>query len=209
MRNESIVDGNFGDIMRLILGSQSPRRKEILSFFAIPFVQIPSAFDENSVPFRGNPSEYAEELSLKKAQELAGPFSNDVILTADTVVYFKNNIYNKPNDKTEAFEMLKTLSGQWHQVFTAVTILKKDLCVCGFEETKILFHPLTDEQIRLYHQSCEFLDKAGAYAIQQAGSIPIARIEGCYYNVMGLPLNTTRELLLQAGIDLWKHLKPF
>lgn len=195
--------------MRLILGSQSPRRKEILSFFAIPFVQIPSAFDEDSIAFRGNPAQYAEELALKKAQAIARTFPADVILTADTVVYFENNIYNKPKDPEEAFEMLKKLSGQWHHVFTAVTVLKSGVPYSGCEETKILFHSLTDEQIHLYHQSCEFLDKAGAYAIQQAGSIPIARINGCYYNVMGLPINTTKELLYKAGIDLWKHLKPF
>jgi septum formation protein len=195
--------------MRLILGSQSPRRKEILSFFAIPFVQIPSAFDENTVPFCGNPAQYAGELSLKKAQALAQTFPDDVILTADTVVYFEKNIYNKPKDRAEAFDMLKTLSGQWHQVFTAVTVFKSGTAHSGCEETKILFHQLTDEQIRLYHQSCEFLDKAGGYAIQQAGSIPIARIDGCYYNVMGLPINTAKELLFKAGIDLWKHLKPF
>ena len=195
--------------MRLILGSQSPRRKEILSFFAVPFVQIPSAFDESSVPFLGNPVDYVQELSLKKGQTLAQSFPNDILLTADTVVYFQGNIYNKPKNTAEAFEMLKQLSGQWHQVFTAVTISKLGEIFSGIEETKILFHSLTDNQIRLYHQSCDFLDKAGAYAIQQAGSIPIARIDGCYYNVMGLPINTTRELLLKAGIDLWKHLKPF
>ena len=82
--------------MRLILGSQSPRRKEILSFFAIPFVQIPSAFDEDLVVFQGNPSQYAQELSLKKAQELTCRFPSDVILTADTVVYFDERITPAP-----------------------------------------------------------------------------------------------------------------
>ncbi len=195
--------------MRLILGSQSPRRKEILNFFAIPFVQIPSAFNEEIIDFEGDPKQYAQELSTKKAQELAKTFPEDIILTADTVVYFEGNIYNKPKDEIEAHDMLKKLSGHWHQVFTAVTILKPRKLFSGIEETKILFHPLTDEQIHLYHQSCTFLDKAGGYAIQQAGSILIARIDGCYYNVMGLPINTTKELLLKAGIDLWKHLKPF
>lgn len=195
--------------MRFILGSQSPRRKEILSFFAIPFVQIPSAFNEESIEFQGNPQQYAQDLSIKKGQELAKTFPEDTILTADTVVYFEGKIYNKPKDEREAHDMLKKLSGHWHQVFTAVTILKPNDIFMGVEETKILFHPLTDEQIHLYHQSCAFLDKAGGYTIQQAGSIPIARIDGCYYNVMGLPINTTKELLLKAGIDLWKHLKPF
>lgn len=195
--------------MRLILGSQSPRRKEILNFFAIPFVQIPSSFNEESVVFQKDPILYANELSLKKAQALSRRFFDDVILTADTVVYFGEEIYNKPKDEHQAFEMLKMLSGKWHQVFTSVTIMKDKNVYTDVEGTKILFHSVSEEQIRLYLQSCHFLDKAGAYAIQNAGGILVSRIEGCYYNVMGLPINVTKELLLKAGIDLWKHLKPF
>jgi septum formation protein len=195
--------------MRLILGSQSPRRKEILNFFAIPFVQIPSTFDEESVVFQNNPTAYAQEVSFKKGEELSRRFPDDLILTADTIVYFEETVFNKPKDEKEAYAMLKKLSGHWHQVFTAVTVHKQGEVFSGVEETRILFSPLTDEQIHLYHQSCTFLDKAGAYAIQQGGSICIARIEGCYYNVMGLPINTVKELLFKAGIDLWKYLKPF
>jgi septum formation protein len=195
--------------MRLILGSQSPRRKEILSYFAIPFVQIPSAFDEESVPFQGNPSQYAQELSLKKAQVLAHRFPEDVILTADTVVYLDGKIFNKPKDADEAFAMFRCFSGKWQQVFTAVTVQKNKEIYSGFEETKILFHHLNDEQIKLYHCSAPFLDKAGGYAIQGAGSILVSRIDGCYYNVMGLPVNVIKDLLLRVGIDLWKHLKTF
>ena len=192
--------------MRLILGSQSPRRKEILAYFSIPFVQIPSAFDEDSVEFRGHPGQYAQELSLKKAQELAPRFPGDAILTADTVVYLDGKIYNKPKDEQEAFNMLRTFSGNWQQVFTAVTVQKDHATFSAYEETKILFHPLTDEQIRLYHHSSSFLDKAGGYAIQGVGSILVSRIDGCYYNVMGLPVTLVQQLLLKVGIDLWKHL---
>ena len=105
--------------------------------------------------------------------------------------------------------MLKILSGQWHSVLTAVAVRKNGQAISNCEETKILFNPLTDEQIELYHQSCHFLDKAGGYAIQKAGSLIISTIDGCYYNVMGLPINTVRELLLKMGIDLWKHMSPF
>lgn len=194
-------------MIRLILGSQSPRRKEILNFFALPFIQIPSTFDEESIPFSGNPVQYAQELSLGKAKELATRFQNDAILTADTVVFCEGNVYNKPRDEAEAFSMLRTFSGKWHQVITAVTVVKNCQVYSGFEETKILFNPISDAQIRLYLQSCSFLDKAGAYAIQQAGSILISRIDGCYYNVMGLPVNTVKEMLSKIGIDLWQHLK--
>jgi len=195
--------------MRLILGSQSPRRKEILNFFAIPFVQIPSSFDEKNVPFKGDPAQYALELSSKKAQSLAEKFPNDLIISADTVVFFEGNIYNKPRDEAEAFSMLQKFSGKWQQVYTAHTVQKNNEAYSGFEETKILFNPLTDEQIRLYHDKCPSLDKAGAYAIQQGGSILVSKIDGCYYNVMGLSVNTLRELLSKFDIDLWKHLKPF
>ena len=193
--------------MRLILGSQSARRKEILSFFSLPFVQIPSDFDEDLVIFQGNPSQYAQELAFKKSQELMARFPEDLILTADTVVCFEGKIYNKPNNAMDAFCMLRAFAGKWQQVFTAVTVQKLGIFYSGFEETKVLFNPLTDEQIRLYHQSGSFLDKAGGYAIQHSGSILISRIEGCYYNVMGLPVNTLKKLLLEAGIDLWQFLK--
>jgi septum formation protein len=195
--------------MRLILGSQSPRRKEILNYFAIPFVQIPSAFNEESIEFRGNPISYAEQLAKKKAEELAPRFPHDVILTADTVVYLDGKIYNKPKDEQEAFQMLKSFSGKWQSVFTAVTVQQQQAQFSGYAETKILFHPLTDEQIRLYHCSAPFLDKAGGYAIQGAGGILVSRIEGCYYNVMGLPITVMKDLLVKVGIDLWKHLKSF
>jgi septum formation protein len=195
--------------MRLILGSQSPRRKEILSYFTYPFIQIASGFDEESIPYRGDPQEYTMGLSSKKAEALAFRFPKDLILTADTVVYFQGKVYNKPSSREEGFEMLRALAGNWHQVFTGVTLqhgIRKEV---SCEETRILFHPLTDEMIRLYHESCNCLDKAAGYAIQQGGGIIIARIEGCYTNVMGLPINTLNILMDKLGINLWKHLRPF
>lgn len=200
----SILEG-----MRLILGSQSARRKEILSFFDVPFTQVPSAFDEESVPFQNDPVAYANKLSVGKAKELATRFPADIILTADTIVFFNGTVYNKPKHESQAFAMLKSLAGHWHQVFTSVTVLKEGHLWTEVAETKILFHPLTDEQIQRYLQSCHYTDRAGSYAIQQAGGILVARIEGCYYNVMGLPITAAKNLLLKAGIDLWKHLKSF
>jgi septum formation protein len=194
-------------ITPLILGSQSLRRKEILNYFSIPFVQIPSDFDEESIEYTGDPIQYARELSIKKAEALALQYPNDAILTADTVVFFEGTIYNKPKDEAEAFAMLRAFSGKWQQVFTAVTVQKDNQTHSGFEETKLLFNPLTEDQIRLYHSSCPYLDKAGGYAIQQAGSILVSKIEGCYYNVMGLPVNTVNQLLKHIGINLWNHLK--
>lgn len=194
---------------RIVLGSQSPRRKEILSFFTLPFEQVPSHFDEESIAFLGDPVAYAQALSEKKNQELAERFSSDLIVTADTVVYFNGQIFNKPKDLPEAHQMLKTLSGNWHHVYTAVCVRQGHVHLSEVEETKIRLHSLTPEQIELYHAHCSPLDKAAGYAIQQSGSIIVDRIDGCYYNVMGFPVNTLRKLMFQMGIDLWKYLKPF
>ncbi len=195
--------------MQIILGSQSPRRKEILGYFALSFEQVPSHFDENSVLFSGDPIGYPLELARKKSDDLSKRFPSDLIITADTVVYFNGKIYNKPKGLLEAHRMLKELSGNWHHVYTAVSIRQRGLHLSEAEETRIRLHKMTAEQIQHYHAHCSPLDKAAGYAIQQSGSIIVDRIEGCYYNVMGLPVNTLRKLLSQMGINLWEHLKPF
>ncbi|MBS0650517.1 MAG: septum formation protein Maf [Verrucomicrobia bacterium] len=195
--------------MRIILGSQSPRRKEILSYFTLSFEQVPSHFDEDTVLFSGDPIQYALELAQKKSDELSKRFSSDMIITADTVVYFNGKIYNKPKDLEEAHRMMRELSGNWHYVYTAVSIRQGNIHLAETEETKIRLHELTPEQIQHYHSHCSPLDKAAGYAIQKSGSIIVDRIEGCYYNVMGFPVNTLRKLLSQVGIDLWRYLKPF
>ncbi|MBS0606015.1 MAG: septum formation protein Maf [Verrucomicrobia bacterium] len=195
--------------MRIILGSQSPRRKEILSYFTLSFEQVPSHFDEDTVLFSGDPIQYSLELAQKKSDELSKRFSSDMIITADTVVYFNGKIYNKPKDLEEAHRMMRELSGNWHYVYTAVSIRQGNIHLAETEETKIRLHELTPEQIHQYHSHCSPLDKAAGYAIQKSGSIIVDRIEGCYYNVMGFPVNTLRKLLSQMGIDLWRYLKPF
>ncbi len=195
--------------MRIILGSQSPRRKEILSFFSCPFEQIPSHFDEETVLFSGDPAKYALELSQKKSDELAFRFREDIVITADTVVYFQGRIYNKPKDLQEAHKMLTELAGNWHYVYTAVAVQLGSVHLSDVEETRIRLHPMTSEQIHLYHSHCSPMDKAAGYAIQKSGSIIVDRMEGSYYNVMGFPIQTLCKLLKEVGIDLWKYLKPF
>ncbi len=193
--------------MEIILGSGSPRRGEILRFFSVPFQQIASSFDEDSVPFTGDPADYVKTLSRKKAETLAIDHPDKVILTADTTVFCEGVIYNKPKNQEEAVCFLKTLSGKWHSVFTSLSLFHKGKVETKCEETKILFHELTLDQIELYLKHVNFLDKAGSYAIQQSGSLVVKKIDGCYYNVMGLPLNSLKELLLSVGVDLWKHMK--
>jgi septum formation protein len=192
--------------MKLILGSQSPRRKEILSFFSLPFQQVSPHFDEEAVVFKGDPIEYVNTLAKGKLESLAKDFPEQILLTADTVVYREGNIYNKPADEEEAFQILKQLVGNWHSVYTGIAVQYQGKLFQAAEETQVLFNSLTDEQIHTYYHRLPYKDKAGGYSIQQAGSLIVKKIDGCFYNVMGLPINTLRDLLNKAGIDLWAHL---
>lgn len=192
--------------MTLILGSQSPRRKEILNYFSLPFRAIPSSFDETTVLFQGDPVKYASCLSQEKALVLARQFPQNPILTADTIVFQGDQVLNKPENQTRAAEMLRMLSGKWHEVITAVTLSYNNQLYTQHETTRLLFHPLSEEQIVLYHKQDPCLDKAGAYTIQGVGSLLVHTLQGCYYNVLGLPITVTKDLLLYAKIDLWHHL---
>jgi septum formation protein len=193
--------------VELILGSQSPRRKEILNYFLLPFRQVSSSFDEEAIEFQGDPIAYAHLLSKGKGEILFYKFPQNLILTADTIVYREGKIYGKPKDEEEAFLNFKELGGNWHTVYTSLTLRYQETEKQAIEETRVLFNNLTDQQIKMYYKTLPYQDKAGGYTIQGAGSLIVNKIEGCYYNVMGLPLNSLRNLLLQFGIDLWNHLK--
>lgn len=194
-------------MIQIILGSHSPRRKEILGQFGIPFTTAGSNFDEESLPFTGNPEEYASTLSLYKARTLKPLYPKAAILTADTVVYCNEKIYNKPATESEACTMFEELQGRWHSVFTGVSLLFEGREYSQIEETRVLFNPMTPKQIKTYHKTSHWSDKAGGYGVQDGGGILIKKIDGCFYNVMGFPINTVRELLYKIGIDLWDYLK--
>jgi septum formation protein len=191
---------------RLILGSQSPRRKEILSYFSIPFQQVTSSFDEDSIRFHGQPEAYACAIAKGKADALHVKHPQEIILTADTVVFCKGKIYGKPNNESEAFQFFSELVGNWHTVYTGVVVRHGDKEYIKGEATQVLFNDLTSAQIKHYLSHAEWADKAGGYAIQAVGGLIVSRIDGCYYNVMGLPINTVHTLLNQVGIDLWNFI---
>lgn len=191
----------------LILGSNSPRRKEILEFFSIPFTQVSSGFDEDAIPFSQNPEHFAQEIARSKAHSLRSQFPEHILLTADTIVTLDGKYFGKPKNTQEAIEMLSFLSGKKHFVYTALCILHKNKEFLKVEKSAIELHHLSQNQIVNYIQTIPSFDKAGGYAIQKCGSLIVKRIEGCYYNVMGLPIQTLHQLLLQVGIDLWHYIK--
>ncbi|WP_213105859.1 Maf family protein [Candidatus Protochlamydia amoebophila] len=193
--------------MKIILGSQSPRRKEILNFFSLPFEQVSPVFDEETVPFGGNPEHYVLSLSAGKTKSLRYQFPKDILISADTIVYKEGKVFGKPRSKEEAFQNLRELAGHWHSVYTGVNVSNETQVIQQFEETKVLFNSLTDDEIHQYQERIHCADKAGGYMIQGAGSLIIKKLEGCYYNVMGLPINTLRLCLSEIGINLWKYLK--
>lgn len=195
--------------MQIILGSSSERRKIILDFFSLPYIQINSNFDESSIKQDLDPDSYTCVIAQSKAVEIGLKHSDEIILTADTVVFFENEYLLKPKNHEEALEMLKKLSGNWHEVYTGVCVKTPKEIFYKSEKSRILFNKLSAREIDLYHKNFYLVDKAGGYAIQNGGSIVVKKIEGCFYNIMGLPINTTRELLLKAGIDLWNFLKSF
>lgn len=191
----------------LILGSSSPRRKEILGAFNLPFKIAKPPFDEENVLFKGDPKAYIKTLADGKAASLQASFPDAYILTADTVVYHGDKIYNKPQDLKEARSFLYDLVGHTHSVFTGVTLLANEQFHHLAEETKVTFNPLTEGQIHTYLDHMEWRDKAGGYAIQAGGGLLVKKVQGCHYNVIGLPINSVRELLLKVNIELWDFLR--
>jgi septum formation protein len=193
----------------IILGSSSPRRKEILEFFTLPFEQQSPNFDEESVRYDGNPQEYVEQLANEKGKELAKKNHHALIITADTMVVHEQKLLGKPKTEEDARLMLALLSGRWHSVFTAVAVTSDHQSIVFTEETKVLCNTITPHEAHEYLRAHNLYDKAGSYAIQKSGSLLVKEISGCYYNVMGLPVNALRKALLFFNIDLWNHLKPF
>jgi len=185
--------------MNLVLASQSPRRKELLSILGYPFTVVPSSIDET--PIEGeDPETFVVRLAREKGMEVASRVTQSVILSADTVVTVDGEIFGKPGDENDAQRMLRRLSGRDHLVLTAVTLIHqaKQETLEGLDRTRVWFSPLTDEEILDYVRRENVFDKAGAYAIQGYAGLYIPKIEGNYFNVMGLPLPLVHQLLRRA-----------
>lgn len=191
---------------QLILASASPRRKELLEMLGYTFSVQVAATDE-TVSATLPPDQVVRELARRKATAVANGCPSDAaVLGADTVVVLEGRVLGKPRDEAQAADMLRALSGRTHSVFTGWWIWDAAGCdgkrqgIGGAEHTAVHFAPLDDNVIREYVRACHPLDKAGAYGIQERIAAYIPRIEGCYYNVMGLPAAAVAEALRSLGI---------
>ena len=171
----------------VILASKSPRRQELLKLMGIDFRVVLKEVDE-SYPNHLSPAEIAVFISEQKAKAFDEIISNEIVITADTLVCINGQILGKPEDENHAFEILSTLSGNMHEVITAVSLLKDHHIHSFYEVSEVYFKPLAAEQIRYYISTGQPMDKAGAYGIQEwIGLIGIEKIVGSYTNVVGLP----------------------
>jgi septum formation protein len=186
--------------MNFVLASSSPRRKELLNVLGLPFAVIPASIEETPVPGE-DPETYAVRVAREKGMEVASRVSQSVVLSADTVVTIDGEILGKPADEADAIRMLQKLSGHRHAVYTALCLIdqRHDQMLEEIDKTDVWFNPLTDFQIRDYVRRENVMDKAGAYAIQGYAGVYIPRIEGNYFNVMGLPLPLVHSLLCRIS----------
>lgn len=178
----------------IILASKSPRRKELLKELIPHFEIIPPVIDEYLYPF--------EELSLAKAKVIAKDYPDAIIISADTIVIKDQVVYGKPKDCLDAFRMLKELSNQMHEVKTIYSIysINKNIEKTRIVTSKVYFNDLDDQAIQKYVDTLSPLDKAGAYGIQDKEHNLVNRIEGSYYNIVGLPIDELKEDLILLGI---------
>ncbi len=177
-------------MQKIILASQSPRRKQLLEWAEVPFEIIVKETDE-SYPLHLSIDEIAIHIARNKALAIKPSVDNAIpILAADTIVVLEGRIINKPKDRPDAINILTSLSGKKHQVITGVVILQNDKEIAFAETTEVHFHELTLQQIEFYVDNYKPYDKAGAYAIQEwIGVVGIKNINGDFYNVMGLPVS--------------------
>ena len=187
--------------MKIVLASQSPRRKELLGRMGLEFVTQASKIDESA--FDGLAArELVATLSREKAQWIARQLDGEtLVIGADTVVVRDGAALGKPKDAEDAVAMLLSLSGRDHQVCTGVTVCRGDRVLTQVEETQVTFRELTEAEVRQYVSTGEPMDKAGAYGIQGLGGLLVEGIRGDYFNVVGLPVCLVGQLLARFGVD--------
>ena len=193
-----------------VLASSSPRRSCLLRMLGLPFVQdVPRA--EQPLPSRFvDPVAWTEGQALAKARDVAPRWPDSLIIGADTVVVVDQHLLGKPRHRDDAVRMLTMLSGRDHQVVTGVAVIdgRTGREVTAHSITRVWIRPLDMATIQGYVETLEPMDKAGAYGIQGKGAILVRRIEGCYFNVVGLPLSLLADLLARFGVCWWTWSRP-
>lgn len=184
--------------MKVVLASASERRQELLKRLVEDFEVVVSKFDESKVSFEGSLDQYVKDVALGKAVDVRERINEDaIIISADTIVTLDNKILGKPKDEKEAFQMLKSLQGKSHFVYSGIVVINtaKNIIKAESLATEVTFSKISDDEIIKYINTGEPMDKAGSYGIQGIGGIFVEEIKGCYYNVVGLPLNKLKCML--------------
>ncbi len=188
---------------KIILASESPRRKQLLQQIGLDFLSSPANIQED-LSALATPQDLVQAIAFQKAQKVSESLDNGIVIAADTVVVIEGEVMGKPVNREEAFLMLSRLNGNCHQVITGLCVMdvQNNVPDLAVEITRVFFRPFSSEEIDNYLNSGEWTDKAGAYAIQGRGALLVDHIDGCYYNVMGLPLNRLNLMLKKQGVDL-------
>ncbi|HSW35365.1 MAG TPA: Maf family protein [Candidatus Limnocylindrales bacterium] len=195
-------------MMKLILASASPRRAMLLSQVGIPYQVIIPDFSE-MITEDIAPDQLVLEFAMKKARSVSCRLRSGLVLAADTVVWHRGKILGKPDNEEDARRMLRLLSNECHKVLTGIALVDvaAEKYETGYSETSVWMKQLSEEIIDAYIATGEPMDKAGAYAIQGRAAIFIAKLEGCYFNIVGLPLGLLHDLLLKISLVSWYNWK--
>ena len=177
----------------IVLASRSPRRAEILRAQGFDFAVRPAAIDETVEPGE-TPAAHVRRLALEKAAAIAADTPDALVVGSDTVVVIDGEILGKPTDAAEARAMLSRLAGREHEVYSSAALIAGDRRGVDHDVTRVRFRELENDEIAAYVASGEPMDKAGSYGIQERGALIVAGIDGCYFNVMGLPLQALRRV---------------
>ncbi|MFT5872768.1 MAG: septum formation protein [Clostridium sp.] len=191
--------------MDIILASASQRREELLKKITNDFEIMVSDFNESDISFSGNCGDYVMALAKGKAMDICSKVNKPaLIIGCDTIVYLNGNVLGKPKDSCEAFQMLSDLSDNTHEVYTGIAVISTETKVISTQYvcTQVKFSKLSGIQINNYIETGEPFDKAGAYGIQGAASLFVEEIKGCYYSVVGLPVNKLYFMLRDRGVNL-------
>ena len=189
--------------MGIVLASGSPRRRELLDLIGIGGYRIIADDSEENIPEGSTPEQTVSEIALQKAKNVSRFCDDDdIIIAADTLVYLDGDPLGKPESPADAEAMLRKLSGRGHTVFTGVVLLKGSWIKTDVVKTDVVFREISDGEILAYVKSGEPMDKAGAYGAQGRGSVFIERIEGEFFNVMGMPLCRLSMMLKEFGVGL-------